>query len=150
MFEITPYAKFNATIPSCPLRPSPSGHRLAQALADSATKRGLEVGDIGNWRGVGWIFYLRLEEELFDICVSQVPREVWMLAVTQKRNASIVSRLLDPQPYGSSSALRIVASMMHKNIAALPNVSDIRWCLNGHPAIAPSVPEPDLLFWPEH
>jgi len=143
---IVPHVAFNADVAESTDEPDPPGYELAEHLRRTVAAIGGNVGDIDDWRDVGWSFLVIHRERQFDIHLAG-PDPAWIIAIEPMGQPGFFERLRGAKPVPTGPELRELSVAIHRGIGQLPNVRNISWCLNANPIKNHEASTPDALRW---
>ena len=127
----------------------PLGASLGRALEARLRQRFGSVQTMDNWRDVGWVVNLAVNDKPVEIYFTRLsPKDgMWLLAVAPLGQPGFLSRAVGRKPSGVTPELQSICGEVHALLASTSSLSDIQWFIGGPPGSVPSVAKPEQLSW---
>lgn len=122
--------------------PHPAGASIARTLAKSLIRDGWNVGEIENWRDVGWSLTCEKNGAELRVALSAIGAEEWLLQVAPNEAPGIIGRLLGRAPSGDRSACLDLAKAVHVALKETGDFAAQMWRWDGLPDPENSTAEP--------
>lgn len=128
---------FSGAAPADAEWPHPPGASVTRLLREGAERNGWAVGELENWRDVGWSIRCARASSELQVALSALGAERWMLQVAPRRVPGLLHRVLGGQPSATPDDCLALAVVVHETLSRA-GYSELRWEWDGCPTDASS------------
>jgi len=139
---ISQNAVFTGRVEPDPEFDHPRGAALARDLQSSLQEAGWAVSKPDDWRDCGWSMECSRENARFEVVLSGIGEDQWMLQVAPWRTAGFLCRMFGAKTSASPAEVLLLARAVHDILSKQRGFSDFQWRWDGFPGKKNSTPEP--------